>query len=667
MSETRRTLVDGAIVFLLTCLLIAPLFRAEYLIQWDSIESTFIADARMLREHLPHPGWQPLWYCGTRFDYIYPPALRYGTALLSLLAGISTARAYHLYIGVLYALGIAGVYWLAYTGSRSRAQAWLATIFISLLSPTLLLIPIFRLDSTDWGPQRLHVLMRYGEGPHISALSILGFALAASYLALREWRPVVFVISGALCAAVVANNFYGLTALAMFFSALTWAVWLEVRLQVIWLRALGIAALAYGFCAFWLTPSYLRITALNLHWVAEPSKTSSRVIAICGVLLFCIATFAWAKRKAVAAWPVFLLGASALTSIYVLGHYYLGLSIVGDATRLTPELDLALLLLAAWCLVKAWKRRWLRPLVAVLLCAAVYPVVPFMAHRRLPFRRAHDPQDRVEFQITKWLAENLPGARSMPTGSIRYWFNAVYDDAQSDGGSSQGMLNQILPIAQYQVTQGDHVDLAIGWLEALGVDAVIVSDKTSQEIYHEFIYPQKFQGALAELYNDHKGNIIYRVPRRFPAIVRVVERESLMAAEAPRGGADRERLMRYVAVVENGPDSPTVAKWTGFDDIDVEARTSAGQAVLVQETFDPSWRAKEDGRTLRIERDPLGFMLIESPPGNHKIHLRFEMPLENRIGWMVTGITCVIATILLGKRFGRYRTATVRESVPSTQ
>ena len=89
--------------------------------------------------------------------------------------------------------GIAGVYWLAYIGSRSRAQAWLAANSTPL-SPTSC-HPSSGPDSPDWGPQRLHVMMRYGEGPHISALSILGFALAASYLALRNWRPAVLVVS----------------------------------------------------------------------------------------------------------------------------------------------------------------------------------------------------------------------------------------------------------------------------------------------------------------------------------------------------------------------------------------------------------------------------------------------------------------------------------------
>ena len=93
MREHRRALIDSFFVLLIACWLIGPLFKLEFLDNWGSIESTFIADARLLREHLPHPAWQPLWYCGTRFDYIYPPALRYGTALLSLAAGISTARA----------------------------------------------------------------------------------------------------------------------------------------------------------------------------------------------------------------------------------------------------------------------------------------------------------------------------------------------------------------------------------------------------------------------------------------------------------------------------------------------------------------------------------------------------------------------------------------------
>src|SRR6266853_713281 len=151
MTFTRRTvLIDSLMLACLVCVLIRPLFRLNYLDNWPSIESTFISDARMLSEHLPHPGWQPLWYCGTRFDYIYPPALRYGTALISKLSGVSSARAYHLYTAIFYVLGIAAVYWLVLAGSRSRGGAFLAACGVGLLSPSFLLLPLFREDSGYW-------------------------------------------------------------------------------------------------------------------------------------------------------------------------------------------------------------------------------------------------------------------------------------------------------------------------------------------------------------------------------------------------------------------------------------------------------------------------------------------------------------------------------------
>ena len=49
----RIFLRDSALILLLTAVLIWPIFRVEYLDYWGSIDSTFIADARMLGENLP--------------------------------------------------------------------------------------------------------------------------------------------------------------------------------------------------------------------------------------------------------------------------------------------------------------------------------------------------------------------------------------------------------------------------------------------------------------------------------------------------------------------------------------------------------------------------------------------------------------------------------------
>src|SRR5439155_12744654 len=132
-------LADGLLLALFATALVRPLYKAEYLDAWSSIESTFISDARFLSAHWPHPGWQPNWYCGTRTDYVYPPALRYGTAALSRLRGVSTARSYHLYIALLYSIGIAGVYVLVRAGSGSRWVALWTAVASALVSPAFLL------------------------------------------------------------------------------------------------------------------------------------------------------------------------------------------------------------------------------------------------------------------------------------------------------------------------------------------------------------------------------------------------------------------------------------------------------------------------------------------------------------------------------------------------
>jgi hypothetical protein len=42
------------------------MFRTKHYVNWPTIHSTFIADARCLLEDWPRPGWEHLWYGGTR-------------------------------------------------------------------------------------------------------------------------------------------------------------------------------------------------------------------------------------------------------------------------------------------------------------------------------------------------------------------------------------------------------------------------------------------------------------------------------------------------------------------------------------------------------------------------------------------------------------------------
>jgi hypothetical protein len=619
MTFRRTLLLDSVILSCLVFLLIKPLFRLKYLDQWSSIESTFIADGRMLSEHLPHPGWQPLWYCGTRTDYIYPPAVPYGTALISRFGRVLPARAYHLYTAIFYIFGILSVYWMVRIGSRSRAPALLAAAATALLSPSFLLLGAIRNDSGYWVPQRLHVLMSYGEGPHIVSVCIIPAALAAAFLTLREWRPAAVVAAGACSAFALANNFYGATALVILYPILVWSVWVGERTWKVWLRAAAIPLLAYGLSAFWLTPSYVRITLTDLKWVSLPGNSWSAIVMLIVIVLYCLFSYRACSGQRESEWPVFVWGAALIISVYVLGVYNFGLRIAGEPGRLVPELDLVLILAGVEAARIVWKRPRLRVPLALVVLIAFSPAWRYLNHVWSPFPKAQPLENVYEYKTAKWVHDHLAGERVMPSGSVRFWFDVWSDNAQPDGGSSQGMLNQIIPIASWQIIRGNRADLAILWLRALGPDAVVVPDKSSLDRVH-------------------------------PGIARIVDGRAITALGPPRGIDDVSTLGKYLAEVENPARPAAIIDWKGFDETEVRGQTAPGQAVLVQETWDPAWHAYQNGARVPIRRDPvMGFMLMDVPAGDHTIQMRFETPLENRAGQFLFLISlAVIAALLRG-------------------
>jgi multidrug transporter EmrE-like cation transporter len=211
-----------------------------------------------------------------------------------------------------------------------------------------------RWDSQHLAPWRLWVLLRYGEGPHISSLALLPFALAFAWLALERRRPASLA-AAAVCSALVAlTNFYGATALAIFYPILVWSLWVTHRDNRMWLRAAAIPALAYGLSAFWLTPSYLRITIENLRYVSSPGNAWSWrccCLAAAAFLLFrCAARLAKPDR----AYAVFVSGGLLFMGLNVLGHFYFNFRVIGEPHRLVPELDLAMILAGVELLRRLW-------------------------------------------------------------------------------------------------------------------------------------------------------------------------------------------------------------------------------------------------------------------------------------------------------------------------
>jgi hypothetical protein len=628
--------------FLAAAVLILPLWRIEYLDNWGSIDSTFIADARFLKEHWPHPLWLPGWYCGTRWDYIYPPALRYGTAVLSLIGNISTARAYHLYTAFFYALGSAATYVLVRVATGSRGWAWIGAAATALVSPSFLFLRAVREDSLMAMPQRLNVLVKWGEGPHMSALALLPLALACAWIAIRSggWRWIAG--AAVFSAAVVSHNFYGAVSLAMLFPLLVWSLWITHLDRRMLGRSAAIAALAWALTAFWLTPSYLRVTTENLRLVARPGNAWSRWTALALLILFGYLSSKFARGRKDQAWRLFAIAAALCFGVQVLGVYYVNFRLTGEPHRLMPEFDLFLILLTIEML-----RTQRRAVAAALVLIALAASWRYLAHPWSVFTADPNPEARIEYQLSGWTARNLPDARTFASGSLRLWFDAWHDQQQVGGGSEQGLLNLDVFLAQWQVTRDVEPGRDLAWLQAVGADAIVMHEREAPELLQEFTAPGKFRGRLPLLYDNGRGDVVYGVPRRFPAHARIVETAKIDAVRAiPISNDDRAELDAYVAAVERGPDRAVGMRWEGVEAIRLHAEMHAGETLLVQESYDPAWHAYTGDRRLTVRKDPAGFMLVDAPPGEQDVRLVFELPWEAIAGRVISALAALLAIVL---------------------
>src|SRR5206468_6502955 len=118
---------------------------------------------------------------------------------------------------------------------------------------------------------------------------------------------------------------------------LAWSIWLAEKDAFVWVRAAAVAVLACGLSAFWLTPSYLRITLDNMQFVSAPSHTSSKVLGALVLAAYLFLSYRLTRGKPRRAWPSFCLGSLAFVALNVIGNQYYDFRIMGEPGRLIPE------------------------------------------------------------------------------------------------------------------------------------------------------------------------------------------------------------------------------------------------------------------------------------------------------------------------------------------
>jgi len=301
------------------------LFFVTFTKQLQSNEGSFIAISRIMRDHPSDLLWWPMWNLGIPFHHTYFPLLHALDALVSALAGIHPAMAFHQVTGFFYCVGPVTLFWLAARVSGRLAPSFAGALAYSLLSPSSWLVPAIASDAGGlWMPRRLQVLVYYGEGPHITSLALFPVAL----LLLHEfWKSApgsrrqawMGFLAGAFAIFTALTNAFGAVTLTL--SALCLLVTLPRR-EIMRAAALslGVGLVAYAAVSLWMPPSVIHAIRVNSPTVGGPYYYTARSWAglaalVLGFVLLWLGT-AWAKAST---WNRFVvLFAWVLTAITLL-------------------------------------------------------------------------------------------------------------------------------------------------------------------------------------------------------------------------------------------------------------------------------------------------------------------------------------------------------------
>ncbi len=658
-SGARRTAACLALLLLVNLWVCRDLFRTEYTVHLGSIEAAYVALSRYIIENWRDLTWFPLWYTGIPFQNAYSPLLHMIVALVAAAGGISPALAHHAVTAAFYCLGPVTLFWLALRLGADRITALVAGLVYSLFSPSAFLMPAVAADMGGvWNARRLHALVHYGEGPHISSMTLLPAALVLTGLALERRRIAWYVAAAMALAAVVLTNWLGGAALAA--GAAAWLLTGQAS-RGTWLRAAALAVYAYLLASPWIPPSTLTAVRRNAQRVGGDYRMGPEHLLYWALLLAALILLERLLRRVCTSRLVrfaalFLMLVGGVT----LAAAWFGVFLLPQPQRYHLEMEMALapLLAAALGGLLRSKRRGVMVAASsllLLLCAFQLRNYGRFAQQLIrPIRIT----ETLEYQMATWFEQNMGGRRVMAPGSVSFWMNAFTDTPQLGGGFEQGITNAEIPAAIFQIYSGMNAgeregEIALLWLKALGVHAVAVGGPESREFYKPFANPNKFRGLLEEIWREG-DDVIYRVPQRSDSLARVVRKDQLLRRPLPTA-VDVDPLRPFVA----GLDDPALplAQWQWLDRhrAVVTAQLQRDHVLSVAISYHPGWSVRVNGARRRISADGLGLMVIEPEcEGPCRIELTYTGGLEMRLaklaswGALLAGLIGVVA----GRRRG---------------
>jgi hypothetical protein len=251
--------------------------------------------------------------------------------------------------------------------------------------------------------------------------------------------------------------------------------------------------------------------------------------------------------------------------------------------------------------------------------------------------RNADVENLISYQAAEWLSENAHGSRVFVAGELSGALQVWADVRQAGGGTDQGASNPLMLAAHREVSRtctGDPV-LSEYWLRALACRYIVVHEASSKEHDHFYVKPDRFS-RLETAWTNGAGDKILRLTAPDVQEAVVVDLTELDRLPALQSTEDVGFLRSYVAWAQG--KRAAQLRWSDNHSAWIEAELQPNEAVLVKTNYDAGWEA----RGARIRSDPLGFMLLNLPPGRQSVELRYSSSWDRWLGLAISLSTVIL-------------------------
>jgi len=659
------------LLFALNAVICAKLWFSGYLNEPGSVEGPFLAFSTWIAHHWGDLHWFPMWFMGMPFEKVYGPGLHWTVAAASRTLPISVVQSYRCITTALYCLGPVTLFWLCFRLTRSRTYGVIVGLTYSLTSPIVWLSSLTRTDIGGWfSPRRYQVLVHYGEGPHVAALTLVPLVIWALHEAIEYRRMRSSALAAVLFGAVLITNWTATAGLAM---ALTAYCVSRTGLvpPVRWLRVAAILMLGYALVSPQVPPSVVASIPRNAQ-ASDGVYFGTRQFAGIFVLIILLATLhvSMARRNVSRTFRFFLYF-FVISAAVVLSSAWWNISLTPQPHRFQLEMEMALTAAVAY---PVW--RWCQGTSRSVKATALVLFLAMTGFQFFKYRGYVDHHSQtirmegtIEYRAAKWLDDHAQGARVFAPGSIGLWMNLFTETPQMVGCCDQSIPSFSQRLAFYTVYTGENAGIrdaedSIVWLKAYGVRIVGTSGPNSPEYFKPFRNPHKFDGVLPFEWRED-DTTMYRVPTRSASLAHIIPSTSEVL-RTPTDGLDLGEVRRYVRALENPalPLAPT--QWMSAVEARVHTTLSPGEVVSLQITYAPAWRATANGLPVALHADGLGLIVAEPRcRGACDLDLRYGYSMEQRLTRWIQGLAVILCVILLLSAGDRQQTVEASSPVGS--